>query len=280
TKNSAYSAGFASLDAVKKGQIFQAKFGLDSVFAEERARSLKEVGGYSAILNGMWGNSQGEMAVDWLTPQIEELKAASYFAQGKTLGGREYSLTSQQQEQILEFFYGIVATNKVSLKSDLVQLLPKFDEKSQEAGARVTVSSALAQGLVTTQDADGLALFYTKLSNLFTTTTLVKVGPGLSKEIQLPIYDLNADERKAWSRVISEKGTGFGMAAQKRAVYQEQFNKIAGVIKEIDATVVLAEEKNPQELIGKLYTQGVIDTVTREWLAAELALLETLEKLP
>ncbi len=280
TKNSAYSAGFASLDAVKNGQIFQAKFGLDSVFAEERARSLKEVGGYSAILNGMWGNSQGEMAVDWLTPQIEELKAAAYFAQGKTLGGREYSLTSQQQQQILEFFYGIVATNKVSLKSDLVQLLPKFDEKTQEAGAKVTTSSALAQGLVTAQDADGLALFYTKLSNLFTKTTLAKVGPGLSKEIQLPVYDLNADERKTWSRVVSEKGTGFDTKAQKRAVYQEQFNKIAGVIKEVDATVVLAEEKNPQELVGKLYAQGMIDTLTREWLTAEFALLETLEKLP
>ncbi|NUN05281.1 MAG: zinc-dependent metalloprotease, partial [Bdellovibrio sp.] len=279
TKNNQSTNGFASLDAIKKGEIFQAKFGLVTSFAEERKRSLHEIGGYSVILSGLWETPQGDMTLDWMQAQIEELKEASYFAHGKTLGGRDYTLSSTEQQQILEFFNGLVFTNALSMKKDLLQLLPKFDEKSQENGKAVTLSTALAPGLVNFQDAFGLGVFFAKISNMSAKTSVNKVGPGLAKEIQLPVYVLSVEERTTWARVLSSKGMGYAMSDEKSAAFKEQFNKISDVLKEIDATADLSSEKNPQDLVNKMFVQGIIDFSTRDWLNSEISLLENLAKI-
>ncbi|KHD87916.1 MAG: hypothetical protein OM95_11625 [Bdellovibrio sp. ArHS] len=280
TVNSMPAAVFASIESVKSGQIHYYKAGMDEALARERNRSLVEAGGYSAILNDLWRNSDASIAKDFIERQIVELASSPYFVQGKTLGGREYVLTTEQQNRILAFLQQLVLLNKKTLASGLATMLPKIDEsETDQRGAPSIVSQILPRNLVTAHDADVLATLYLDLTAVDNGEQTLRVGAGLTKELKVPRAYLSAEERTKWMNLLSSRGLRFDVEMRKSLVRSEQFNKVTAVLKEVDPNLDLQTVKKPAELAAQLLNQGLVDSAGSVWLAGEINVLLALDKL-
>lgn len=280
TVNSVPSPQFASIENVKSGQIHYSKVGMDDALGRERTRSLAEAGGYAAVLNDLWRNSDGSIAKDFIERQITELANSPYFAQGKTLGGREYTLTSFQQNRILSFFHQLSLVNKKTLASGLSALLPKVDESETDAkGALTIVSQVLPRNIITAQDADTLAALYLDLTAVENGETTLRVGQGLTKEVKVARSYLTAEERTKWMNLVSSRGLRFEVEMKKALIRSEQYNKVNAVLKEVDPSFDLASIKKPAELPAQLLNQGLVDSAGSLWLTAEINVLLAFDKL-
>ncbi len=280
TKNSMPAPSFASLESVKTGQVLYSKFGMDEALVKERARSLAATGGYASILNDLWRNADGTVAVDWLSRQIEELRTSPYLAKGKTLAGREYSLTVEQQGKILNFYQSLLAGNRKALAAGLATLLPRIEETEQtDNGAAVVVSALLPKNLLTEDEAASLANLYLDLVAANEGEEVVKVGAGLSKEVKVAKVFLTAEERAKWSKLLSSKGLRFDMDGKKALVRKSQYEKVNAFLKEIDPQLDLSTVKKPAELASQLLQQGLVDAKAASWLSSEVIVLQGLDKL-
>ncbi|WP_374032835.1 zinc-dependent metalloprotease [Bdellovibrio bacteriovorus] len=280
TKASQPAASFASLAAVKTGKIMYARLGLDEQLMKERAASLKEAGGYAALLNGLMRDKNGNINMKWLDQQIDELKAAPYLAQGKTLGGREYALSDAQQRKILKFMDSIRPVNDKVLLVAGAALLPKMNEVVEDAnGAKSVVTSVLGQNLLDESEAESLTALYLDLAQAATGTIVVKLGPGLSKEVTLPYSWLKADEKAYFGKLLSSQGLRFDMTLRVAKARSEQLQKIAGLLIEIDPSLDPVTEANLNTLPQRLLTSGLVDAAAAAWLKAEIEVLNVLSKI-
>ncbi|MBV2168214.1 MAG: zinc-dependent metalloprotease [Bdellovibrio sp.] len=280
TKNSTPAPSFASLESVKSGQVLYSKFGMDEALTKERARSLAAAGGYALILNDLWRNADGTIAVDWLNRQIEELRTSSYLAKGKTLAGREYNLTAEQQGKILSFYQSLLPGNRKALAAGLATLLPRIEETEQaDNGAAVVVSALLPKNLISEDEAVSLANLYLDLVAANEGEEVVKVGAGLTKEVKVAKVFLTAEERAKWSKLLSSKGLRFDMDGKKALVRKSQYEKVNAFLKEIDPQLDLSTVKKPAELATQLLQQGLVDAKAAGWLNSEVAVLQGLDKL-
>lgn len=280
TKNSAPAASFASLKYVKSGQIHYAKFGMDEVLREERLRSLAEAGGYAAVLNGLLRNDDGSISLNWLERDIEELRKSTYLAKGKTLAGREYELTPEQQEKVLKFFNSLLVMNKSSLLEGVAVLLPKVEESEREqSGAAAVVSALLPRELLNDDESAILANLYVDLSAANSSLESVKVGPGLVKTLNVVKSALSAEERRQWAKLLSSKGLRFNMDLKKALVRKNQYDKINAFLKEVSPEFDLGTVAKPSDLANELMQGGLIDKAASAWLSAEVAVLIAVDKI-
>ncbi len=273
------SPSFASLENVKNGSLLNSKLGMDSALVKERQRSLAELGGYAFLLNSMWRNSDGTLALDWLEQQIADLKRAPYLAKGKTLAGREYELTPAQQQAIIEFLESLKPLNQKVLAKGLTILLPRFKEPQQMANGTVAiVTSILPQNLLNENEATVLAQLYADLLKASTSTKTVKVGPILSKDLVVPVPFLSLEERTSWMKLLSSEGLQFNMELKKALLRQEQYDKVNAFLKEIEPTLDLKTVTKPEDLPAVLLGVGVVDNAAFEWLKVEISVLVALTK--
>lgn len=280
SKNSVPTASFASLQAVKSGQVLYSKFGMDEEFVQERARSLAQVGGYSGVLSGLLRNSDGSIAKNWLDQQIEELKNSSYLAKGKTLSGREYELTEDQQQKILNFFAGLRSLNSKSLLAGAMSLLPKIEEATQgDNGEKFVVSALLPKNLITADDANGLMALYLDLTATTDGDDLVRVGPSLGKTLKVAKSYLSSDERIKFAKLLSGKALRFDMDLKKSLVRKNLVERLNVFLKEVDPNLDLISIKKPADLPNQLLQDGVIDAKAAAWLSSEIAVLNALDKI-
>lgn len=281
TKSGTAAPTFASLENVKTGQILYSKFGMDEAFSKERVRSLEEAGGYANLLNTLWRNTDGTLSTQWLEQQIEELKQAPYLAKGKTLGGREYQLTQDQQDKIVAFMNNLLSFNRKTLVSQLLVLLPKLEESETDAAGKntVIVTSVLPRNLLKEADAAALADLYLDLSDATEGEQTVKVGAGLTKELKVPKFYINGDDRAKWMKVFSSKGLRFDMDGKKALVRKAQYDRVNAFLKEVDATLDLSSVKKPGELATTLLSQGLIDIAGSTWLNSEISVLLAFDKI-
>lgn len=280
TKNSKPAATFASLDYVKAGLVALSKEGQDEAFLKNREKSLEEIGGYAAIFDGLWRQENGDLAKDWLEKQIEALKQSSYLAKGKTLSGRDYELSGEEQEKILNFFRSLVTVNKRALVSELEVLLPKVEEEEEsETGKKFVVNSFLPQNLIKNNDSIALANLFLGLLSLNDGVATLKIGAGLSKEVKVEIPYLTSGERIRWMNVLSSKALRFEMEGKKALVRKSLYDKINAFLKEVDGQFDLSTVVNPSQLPEDLLKQGLIDSSAADWLSAEISVLLALDKL-
>lgn len=280
TKSSMPAPSFASLDYVKSGQIHYSKFGMDEVLVKERARSLVEAGGYAAILNGLFRNLDGSISLSWLERQIEDLEKSAYLTKGRTLAGREYELTSLQQENVLKFFKGLVAQNKKALLEGAAALLPKVEETVKDQnGISAVVTALLPRDLLSESDSALLADLYLDLTAANSEQKVVKVGSGLSKEVRVINSALSAAERVQWAKLLSSKGLRFNMDLKRSLVRKYQYDRVNSFLKEVNPDLDLSVVKKPGDLPGQLLQEGLVDQVASEWLSAEVAVLLALDKI-
>ncbi|MGZ6469871.1 MAG: zinc-dependent metalloprotease [Bdellovibrio sp.] len=280
TKNNQVAAHFASMDYVKAGGIALSKQGQDKIFAESRNKSLAEIGGYAALVNNLWRQSSGDIDVDWLKHQVEALKNSPYFSKGKTLGGREYQLSSDDQGKILNFYLDAVELNKKALVSGLAILLPKIDEQEVEQnGKSVGVSSFLPKDILKSNDADVLARLFLDLISLEDGAVTAKVGADLSSEITLKKSYLSADEKALWMKLLSSKGLRFDLDTKKALARKTQYDKINSFLKHVDANMDLSSIAKVEDLPDDLSKQKLIDSTALDWLKSEINVLLAFDKL-
>lgn len=280
SKNSAPAPSFASLDYVKSGQVHYSKFGMDELLTKERVRALSEAGGYPALMNGLLRNEDGSIAWNWLENQIQDLAKSPYLAKGKTLAGREYELSSQQQEEILKFFATVLAMNKTSLNDQVLTLVPKIEEVVKEQnGSSSVVTALLPKDLLSESDADQLANLYLDLVSAQAQSEPVKVGPGLAKTIEVRRSILSGDDRAKWAKLLSSKGLRFNMDLKRAVIRKAQLDKIVAFLQEVDPQLDFAAVKKPSELGSQLLQAGVIDAAASSWLNSEIAALLSLDKI-
>lgn len=279
TKGSAPAPTFASLDFVKNGQVHYSKFGLDSVLQAERMQSLAEAGGYVNLLDGLLRREDGSIDLDWLNVQIEELRQSPYLAEGKTLAGRDYSLTSEEQAKILQFLAGLNAMNANSLLEGAALLLPKIDEAVRDqSGTQAIISALLPKNTLSTQDAEKLADLYVDIESSRNETSTLTVGPGLKKTVQVIKSKLSVDTRVEWAKLLSSKGLRFDMDMKRALLRKAQFDKVNSFLKEVKPELDLAEIKKPAELGALLLQEGLIEKAASVWLNSETAVLGALDK--
>ncbi|WII70909.1 zinc-dependent metalloprotease [Bdellovibrio sp. 22V] len=279
TKNSVAAPGFASLENVKAGQVLYSKMGLDEALVKERARSLAEAGGYANIINTLLRDADGTISVAWLDKQIEELKNAAYFTSGKTLAGREYTLSSEDQVKILRFFAKLSSLNRKVLIEDVSVLLPKIEEPTQTDSGTVIVSSLLGRHLITADEAASLADLYLDLNEAREGEQTVKVGTGLAKEVKVAKVYLTAEERAKWARVLSSKGLRFDVDGKLALIRKAQYDKVNAFLKEIDPQLDLTLIKKPLEVASDLLGKGLVDAGASAWLSSEMNVLFALSKV-
>lgn len=278
TKNSIPQFSFASIESVKSGQVLMSKMGMDEVLVAERMRSLQEAGGYAKLLNGLLRNQEGLISLDWLDVQIEDLKNSPYLAQGKSLAGRDFKLSPEQQEKVLNFFRSLNDLNKSTLLDGASGLLPKLDEKEQDQNGRTEVVSALLyKDLLREEDSDALVGFYLDLTLSQTEAIRLKVGPNLGDIIEVLKSNLSVADRIKWSKVLSTKGLSFNMELKKALISRFQHDRVNHFLKAVDPNLDLSIIKNPEELPEQLLQQGLIDDEGLAWLADEIAVLSRLK---
>lgn len=280
SKNGVLSPSYASIKNTKSGQFMLSKMGYDEDFKEARLNHVTLAGGYAALLNALLRNSDGSISLNWLEPQIAELKSSSYFSKGATLGGRNYELNSLQQEKIIKFFEGLISVNRGLLATGLVELLPKVEEKVPDDRGRVQVVSALVpKGLMTEADAEILANLYLDLIGATEGSQIVKVGAGLIREVSLPKSLLSRELKLKWVRVLSSAGLRFDMSLKAASVRNIQEDKINAFLQEAGLLLDVRTVVNPADLVKELKQQALIDEAASEWLTEELSLLVALRSI-
>lgn len=274
-KNNDLTGSFASLDSIKSGQVLVSKMGTDAGLQYERMRSLKMAGGYAAMLNALLRNPDGSIATNWLVDQIQELKNAPYFVSGKTLGGREYVLTNDQQVKIIGFFSSLVPLNAKALHAGMRVLLPKEEHLSNAEGKLDVVTTVLAKGLLKETEAADLAQIYLDLLQAQVGTSQVKVGEK-QNEVTVPKPFLNSLERATWAALLSSKGLSFDMHLKKALVRQHQFDKITAFVKLADPLADL-NAAEPEVVAKALSDKGWLDSGAYTWLKNEIDVLKAID---
>jgi hypothetical protein len=278
TKNSMAQFSFASIESVKSGQVLLSKMGVDEVLVAERARSLQEAGGYAKLLNGLLRNPEGSIALDWLNTQIDELKKSAYLSKGKSLSGRDFQLSTEQQEKIINFFRGLNDLNKSTLLDGAAGLLPKLEEKEQDSSGRTEVISALLfKDLLKEEDSESLVGLYLDLTLSQTETIHLKVGPNLGETAEVLKSSLSVSERSKWVKVLSTKGLRFDMDLKKALISRFQSDRVNHFLKAVDPKLDLSVIKKPEELPERLLIQGLIDRDGAAWLKEEITIFLSLQ---
>ncbi|MEN0057390.1 MAG: zinc-dependent metalloprotease [Bdellovibrio sp.] len=270
-------AEWSSLESAKAGDLMSSKFGVDSAFSRERQRSLAEIGGYGVLLNKLWRDQDNQIVTDWLPRQIEELKNSTYFQSGMTLANRPYSLSSEEQGQILQFFNKQVEQNKKVLASGLLALAPR---KNTKAATETSDALVLPYGLMTENDADALVDLYMDLLRASDGSKVLKVGKNLESSVVVALPFLSTSERTQWASLMSGYGLNFYMDARRELVKRFQLSKINEFLKAVDSSLDLSTDLQPGKLPSYLKEKGLLESDGAAWLENEIEIFETLKKDP
>lgn len=282
-----------SLDAVKSGNVLAAKTGQDSTMAELRLAHLADaakylqgldgvsdkVGGYAAMLNGLLRNSQGQIDMDWFAKEVESLKNSGIMAKGKTLAGREYSFTEEQQAKILKFYGDIEADNKKIIFSAVRELLPALQAQVKGDDGRVKViNKILPMDVVKQSDSDMLGNIALDMMLASKETIDVQVGEALAKKAALPIPFLNSKERISLLTVLSSQGLSFPMDTKRALVRASLAATVNEFLAQVDSTLVIdtMSEADQTALAEKLLKAGLVDATAANWIVAQVRVLQAL----
>ncbi|HWU42939.1 MAG TPA: zinc-dependent metalloprotease [Bdellovibrio sp.] len=280
-KDGVSSGSLASLQSVKSGHVLNSKLGVDKDLADQRKKDLALVGGYASLLNGILRNSEGKIDINWLDRQTDVLAASSFLAQGKTLSGREYSLTKEQQDKIIAFLRRTAAINKQALFDSIQALLPKMDETvTGDDGSVAKVTAVLPRGSVDADQAAVLTQLTLDLLSVGTGDIASTIVTGDGKKIPLAQKFLSADQRSAMLQMLSTQGLSFEMDLNKALVQTNLIKSLNDILKQIsDVDVSLLSDEQKKALAADLLDKGLIDSNAKDWFDAELSVLVALEKV-
>ncbi|MBO9668039.1 MAG: hypothetical protein J7501_14650, partial [Bdellovibrio sp.] len=269
----------ASLKNTKTGKILDSKQGRDAELSETVKANLAEAGGYAAMLNGLLRKSDGYIDTNWFDRQIVELVQSGVIVSGKTLSGREYSLTKEQQDKIVGFFEAIAVLNKKVLFEDIQGMMPKLNEETANAAGQVVVMSAIMPaGLLTSEEASSLAALSLDMLTANEGKEEVQIG---NETYPLNVRFLEADERISMMKILSSKGLSFAQQVNKAAVRVKIADGINVILAKVDPAMSL--EKFSDADLGKLadalLKAGAIDAKAAAWLGSEISVLQALDKL-
>lgn len=277
TANGAPAAKLASLTAVKTGRVMYSRFGMDETLNLERARSLQQLGGYAALLNGLLRDQNGQLDLYWLDRQIEELKNSPYLISGKTLTGREYQLNVEEQRKIVKFFESLRPLNNKVLFASAVALLPKLNEAVEDANGKSSmVTSLLGLNLLTEEDTEQLQALVLDVMTAATGDIAVKVGADLRKSISLPNPYLTAEERAVYAKALSSSGLRYNLTLKVAEVREQMARRLMAVLNEVDPQLNLVTESQPETLAERLLSAGLVDAPAAAWLKSEIKLWQNL----
>jgi hypothetical protein len=157
----------------------------------------------------------------------------SYLAHGKTLAGREYTLSSEEQAKVLKFFDSIAEKNKKVLIEAVTSMIPVLNQQKQlEDGRTVFISRILPQGLLTDADAKVIA----GLAKELLTLEDPKAAPVvIGTKTFVPRF-LTMNERSSLTILFSGKAMSFDMEVAKAGLRGEILAGIQDAIHEVDAT--------------------------------------------
>lgn len=281
-KNGSPENKFASLKSVKTGQALYSKFGIDPALTAQKAQDLKadEIGGYANIFRKLAINSEGEIDFGWYREQVVLFKQSAYLKSGKTLAGREYTLSDEDQKKIVKFFEEYTEKNEKAVLEGLIALVPKIDTEEKTGNVTAKVSTFIGAGLITETDAQNITGFVSSLLTVATEQT-VKVGEGLQKETKIPTRKLSTEDRLKYLPLLSSVSMKVPMLPAKNLLRQLIVADVVAFVGQADPTVNVAA-LTPEEL-GKLAAtltqKGVIEVNGAKWLNGELKLISTLDKL-
>ena len=262
---------FASIDSVKTGAIAYSQLGDDEALNEMIKANVADAGGYAAMINGLFPRDPetGKIITDWFARDVrKELRGEnSYLAHGKTLAGREYTLTKEQQDKVLAFFDSITAKNQKVVIEAVLKMMPALNDKKQlEDGRTILINRVVPQGFITDADATLLANLAKDLLTLEAPMALpVVIGTKTFKQ-----RFLTAEERFSMTKLVSSKGLSFDMELAKAGLLNEILTGIKDALHEVDPTINfdqltdLQKAMLPAILAQKGYTEG------SKWLASEI----------
>lgn len=275
TKDGTPAGSFASLDYVKGGKVLYAKFGQDQVFQATRQKDLAAIGGYVGILNGLLRDSGGNIEMNWFDKEVDALVASGYLDHGKTLSGRDYQLTTEQQNKIIAFYRAIAKYNKKIVYTNISALLPKINEDVQaDDGTTSKVTSVLAYGLVDQAQGEALGQLSLDLMSASDSQVTGKVN-GVS--VTLPARFLTVEERTMMLKLLSTQGLSFSQEVNKAKVKAALMTSVNSILAplNIDVSVLTADQRT--NATADLLNKGLIDASAKTWLDSEIAIINVLD---
>ncbi|WP_413581672.1 zinc-dependent metalloprotease [Bdellovibrio sp. HCB288] len=290
--NALRAQNLVSLEAAKSGGILNARKGQDPAFdalrlahLAETAKFLKakdnvtsEFGGYAAMLNGLLRNSKGELDLDWFTKETVALAQSGVLAKGKTLSGREYALTEEQQKKIVKFFVMIEALNKKVIFEAAHDILPAIKAQVETDKGVKVISNILPAEVVKQADTDVLGDLALDMVLATQKPLDVKVGEQGDKTVTVGVPFLTAAERIAMMNILSSQGMSFPLEVKRahvRGSLADTINKLLQVVDPLLFIDSLTREEQVA-LADKLLKEGKIDSKASAWIAAQVKVLQAL----
>ncbi|WP_413574620.1 zinc-dependent metalloprotease [Bdellovibrio sp. HCB290] len=281
-----------SLEAAKNGGILNARKGQDPAFAALRLAHLAETakflqgkdgisdqfGGYAAMLNGLLRNSQGQIDVNWFEKDLITLVKSGVLAKGKTLAGREYSLTPDQQKKVATFFVQIEALNRKIIFEAVQDILPAINAQVETDKGVKIISQILPSEVIKQADTDVLGNLALDIVLVTQKSVTVVINGDSAKTVQVDVPFLTAAERVALMNVISSQGMSFPLELKRAQVRSALGAKINELLQQIDPQLYIdslgAEEQSA--LAEKLLKAGKVDSKAAAWIAAQVKVLQAL----
>ncbi|WP_413584241.1 zinc-dependent metalloprotease [Bdellovibrio sp. HCB274] len=281
-----------SLDAAKSGGILNARKGQDPAFAALRLAHLAEAakflqgkdgipdrfGGYAAMLNGLLRNSQGQIDTDWFGKNLLALVESGVLAKGKTLAGREYELTKEQQKKIVTFFVKIETLNRKVIFEAVQDILPAVNAVVATDKGDKIINMILPSEVLNQADTDILSNLALDMVLATQKTLTVAVGEGGTKTAQIEVPFLTSAERVSLMNIISSQGMAFPLEVKRAQVRSALAGKINELLQQIDPVLFIdslsAEEQSA--LAEQLLKAGKVDAKAAAWIAAQVAALQAL----
>lgn len=264
-KDGAKASTFISLENAKAhvGKDYATQ---DPELQAEVAADLKAAGGYPALLNGLLRDEKGQIDMNWMDRQIENLKQSPAFSQGRTLSARDYTLSADDQQKILSFFTDVVApANKKSIFYGAAQMLPAVDTDSK-------AFLSLRSDLISTADAQQLALLVRDLNMAADQTKAVHVGVGGATQVAVPVKFYNAVERVYSLNLLSAQLLNLNdNKASHDLVAQSLRDQMDKVILAADPAAILSgtSKEDYLKVIASLESRHLLDGDATAWLENE-----------
>ncbi len=278
-KNDKRSGGYASITNAKTGMLAYSKVDLDEELNEQISNNLALVGGYSGLFSKVLLTQDNYLNLDWIEKQITNLENNNFYADGLTLTGVNYKLTSAEIALLKGFFENVKRTNANVLLNSVSVLLPKNKEAAHENGYSIVLSQSVKNKLVNLDDLSVLGGIYKQILAATSSINTDVVGYGLVNKVELPVAAVSLELRLKYAYMVSASGLRVMDSAQLSQARLVQKNKVSLVLAQVDKSVNLDMIDDVTKLPAELLSKGLLRSASYSWLTEELKLYQALKNL-
>ncbi len=257
--------GFVSFD-LAKSQLLSGDYSDDEALTARLQADLKAVGGVGGMFES-FAKKDGLLDPHWAEKQVAELVASPRFQSGKTLGGRAYTLSADDQAKIKAFYTDyVIKANKQANFDVISRILATSDE---------SLTAQWKSELLNKEDFEKFEALAADVVFFSEATASVKVGDNLQQTLELPVSYYSLGNRMDAIALVDSKSTGSAESDKAKAYISDKLKvRIAEVLLKADVNADVSSVESMSKAVTSTYAAGKLDVNAYKWVSAELELLK------